>query len=170
MRAQDIINAQKDIFDWGIPKQGGMTSSAFPLLKRRKQGLRLGSNFRWRLIRFKSLQETFRILITYHTVVEHYTAYMGMEVGPDTRLIMEYAYHGTHPGWHTHTGCGDIRLLPIGMLRGPWLSRLPGARRFTRQKLYVPGGSGMTDQIALQIAAKRFKLHNKVGDLFGGRP
>jgi hypothetical protein len=169
MRAQDVINAQKDVFDWGTPKQGGMTASTFPLLKRRRQGLRLGNNFHWRLIRFTALQETFRVLITYHADIEHYTAYLGMEVGADTRLVMEYAYHGSHPGWHTHVGCGDIRKLPVGMLRGPWLLRLPGARRFSRRKLYTRGGV-MTDQIALQIAATRFNLHNTGSDLFGRHP
>lgn len=167
MRVQDIIQGQKDILDWGVPKQGGMAASVFPMLKRRKGGLKFGTNHRWRLIRFETAGETFRLLVVYHVAVDEYVAYLGMEVGQDTRLIMEFAYHGTHPGWHTHVGCGDVAQLPVGMLRGPWMRRLPNARRFSRRRHYTPSGGIMTDQMALQIAANRFNLHSKIGDLFG---
>jgi hypothetical protein len=167
MRVQEIIHAHKDVFDWGKAQQGGMTASVFPMLKRRKSGLRFGGNHRWQLIRFRSLGETFRVLIAYHTLVDNYSAYLGMDVGPDTRLIMEFAYHATHPGWHTHVGCGDVRHVPPGVVIGPWQTRLPNARSFVRRQLYTPAGGPMTDQVALQMAAKRFNLHNQAGDLFG---
>jgi hypothetical protein len=169
MRVQDIIRAHKDKVDWGKPQQGGMTPSIFPLSKRKKQSLKLGCSYRWRLVRFDTLAESFRLLIAYHTLFENYEAYLAMEAGQDLRVIASLSYHGTHPGWHMHAGCGDTRKLPVGVLRHPWFRRLPAAKKFVRNVEYVPGGSQMNDAMALQIAAERFNLHNRAGDLFSGR-
>lgn len=172
MRVQDIIKASKLVVDWGKPKLGGMMASVFPLSKRKRQSLRLGSLYKWRLIKFQALGETFRLLVAYHTKFDNYEAYLGAEVGPgpDLRLIATYSYHGTHPGWHMHAGCGDMRTLPIGVLRHPWLRRIPQSRSFVRRTEYVPRGGHMDDNMALYIAVERFNLYNKDDDLFGRRP
>lgn len=169
MRVQDVIAADKDVLDWGVPKQGGMPPAAFPMSKRKKGGIKFGGNHKWRLVRFRALNETFRILIVYHTLVDEYVALLGMEVGSDTRLLIDFAYHGTHGGWHVHVACGDAHKVPLGVMRGKWVKRLPGARSFSRRNQYTLAGSAMTDHSALQIAANRFNLHTKSTDLFGRR-
>lgn len=169
MRVQDIIKAQKEAVDWGKPQQGGMTPSIFQLSKRKRQSLKLGSCYRWRLVKFQALGEAFRLLIAYHTLFENYEAYLAVECGQDLRVIASLSYHGTHPGWHMHAGCGDTRRLPVGVLQYRWFRRLPAAKKFVRKIEYVAGGGHMNDNVALQIAAERFNLHNRADDLFSER-
>jgi len=133
MRVQDIIKAYKEIIDWGKPQQGTMAASIFPLSKRKRQSLKLGSRYRWRLVKFQALERSFRLLIAYHTLFDNYEAYLAVEVGQDLCVLASYSYHGTHPGWHMHVGCGDTNSLPVGVLRHPWFRRIPKAGKVCPQ-------------------------------------
>jgi hypothetical protein len=147
-----------------------MNQSVFPLSKRKKQSLKFGNLHRWRLVKFEALGETFRLLIVYHTLIENFEAYLGLDDAKETKPIATYSYHGTHPGWHMHAGCGDVRKLPTGMLQLRWLRRVPNTQSFVRRTEYVPGGGQMNDNVALDIASERFNLYNGTNDLFGRRP
>jgi hypothetical protein len=157
MRVRDIIKAQKTKINWGEPKQGGMTMAIFPLSRRKKQSLKFGNLHKWRLVKFEALGEAFRLLIVYHTLIENFEAYLGLDVAQETKLIATYSYHGTHPGWHMHAGCGDIRALPAGMFQLRWLRRLPDAQSFVRKTEYVADGQ-MNDTMGLAHSRRTFQF------------
>lgn len=144
-----------------------MPPSAFPMSKGPKRSYRLGSAFRWRIVKFTALGQSFRLLIAYRDDIEEYRSILGMDVGGDTRLVAEICFHGTHPGWHAHADCGDVRNMPIGIQRWPERKRRPRGRAFHRSTTYVTALSKMNDAHALEIAASRYNLHKKPDDLFG---
>lgn len=164
MRVQEIISAPKTILDWGKAQQGNMGPSIFPLQKRKKQTYRLGGSYRWRLIKFEALGNKFRLLIAFSTQLDRYQAILGKEVGADLSVLMEYSYE--HGGWHVHASCGDTHSAPSGVMRGPWIRRIPKGRNFHRRTEYTKYEAGMSDNVALQIAIDRFNLGNERGTLF----
>ena len=170
MRFKHIFRADKDILNWGEWKQEKMPPGAFPMSRSPKRSYRLGSAYRWRIVRFEALSYTFRLLIAYREDVEEYRSILGMEVGSDTRIVAEVCFHGTHPGWHSHADCGDIRSMPIGIQRWPEMRRRPSGRSHHRSKTYVTGLSKMNDAHALEVAARRFNLHQTPGEMFGHKP
>jgi hypothetical protein len=146
-----------------------MPPGAFPMSRQPKRSYRLGSVYRWRLIKFEALGATFRLLIAYRPDVEEYRSLLGMDVGEDSRVLAEYCYHGTHPGWHTHAACGDVRESPIGVMRWPEMRRRPRGRARHRRVEYVRSGKLMNDAHALDIAVTRFNLYGRGDDLFSRR-
>ena len=165
MRVQEILRASKTITDWGKPQQGNMGAAILPMSKRPKRCYQLGNVWRWRLIKFIALNQRFRILVTYHIHVDKYQAFLAMEVGGDCRLLAEYAYDPSHGAWHFHATCGDTNKTPTGVMKGPWQRRIPKARSFHRRVEYTRSGA-MSDNEALQIATRAFKLELIKGTLF----
>ena len=165
VRGQQIRTACKAVLDWGKWQAGGMQAAAFPLSKRRSSSYRLGSAYRWRVIRFEaatgSAVMTCRLLIAYNAAKEQFRATLAVENDRDMSVIASYEFHGTHPGWHLHASCGDVATIPSGSLRGSWQRRLPKPRMSHRRIDY--GISG--DDVALNVAAKFFLLHKQEGAL-----
>ena len=78
-------------------------------------------------------------------------------------VIASYEFHGTHPGWHLVAACGDVTIIPLGVMVGPWQRRLP--RAFAHQRsTRLPFGV-MDDATALDVAARFFRLHKSEGAL-----
>ena len=128
----------------------------------------LRAAYRWRVMKFSCLGRSFRALVAYRSDVDEYRAYIGEDLGGDTRLIFEYSYHGAHepPGWHLHSTCGSIDELPAGVMRSPWLKRFPEGTRTHRRRLLVAEGASMSDSLAYHIFAKRARLPLEAIDLF----
>jgi len=169
MRVQDVIKAPKKITNWGKAEEGPMGPSVFPMSKRKRNSYRLGTVYRWRLIKFQALNRDFRLLIAYHTQIDKYLSLLGEEVEGDLKLLAEFSYDPSHCGWHVHATCGDISDVPLGVMKGPWQRRIPTARGFHRRTAYTPSGNEMTDNTALQIAVDRFNLVLEEGSLFDKR-
>ena len=137
-----------------------MPRKAFPLSRPRNRFFRLGS-YRWRVVRFETLGLSFRLLIAFHSEKEQYRAILALDHGRDLSVIASYEFHGTHPGWHLQATCGDVETVPRGMMRGPWQSRYPRARRFHRRIDFTISD----EQKALDCAATFFRLHNTEDNL-----
>lgn len=162
LRGQAIRSADKAVSDWGKWQTGGMTSAAFPLSKRRGRAYRVGSAFKWRVIQFSALGETCRVLILYNAGKEQYYAHLAVERGRDMIVVASLEFHGTHPGWHMHGGCGDLDALPLGSMRGGSRRRFPLPRRTHRRHDFGISNEGA----ALDMAAKFFRLHKTEGEMF----
>jgi len=167
MRVKDFLRASKTVIDSGKWNGGKMPSSLFPLKKGKRRTFCLGGAFRWRALRFSALGHNFRAIVAYRTDVEEYRAYIGMDAKDgDTILFFEWAYHGTHEGWHLHTSCDPITNLPSGVMRSRALKRFPNGFRNHRRKNLVVEGSEMSDSTAYHIFAKRVRLPFESLDLF----
>lgn len=153
---------------WGTWKQEKMPSSAFPFGKGKRRSYMLRAAWRWRLIHFEALSEEFRVLVAYRPDIEEFLCYLGMDVGGDTRMILDISFHGrTHPGWHVHTHCGHVEDLPVGVMRSHIHKRIPRGMRGHRSRELVPSGGPMNDALAMHIASERLNLHEIGGGLFG---
>lgn len=159
LRGQQIRSAAKVVSDWGKWQIGGMPPGAFPLSKRRNRSYRVGAAYKWRVIQFSALGETCRVLIRYNAAKEQYAAVLAVERNRDMTVIASLEFHGTHPGWHLHGGCGDINALPTGSMRGPLQRRLPSSRTTHRRHFFKVANDGD----ALDVARKFFLLDKKEG-------
>ena len=138
-----------------------MPASAFPLSKRRGQAFRLGTAYRWRVVRFRACANQFRLLVAFSVLKEQYRATLALEGDGDMTVLASYEFHGTHPGWHVLATCEDSATVPQGVMIGPWQRRVPKARtRHRRVEFRV-----RDDDTALDAAARFFCLYKVAGAL-----
>jgi hypothetical protein len=159
LRGQQIRSAAKVVSDWGKWQTGNMPPGAFPLSKRRNRSYRVGTAYKWRVIQFSALGETCRVLIRYNAAKEQYAAVLAVERNRDMTVIASLEFHGTHPGWHKHGGCGDVDALPAGSMRGGMHKRFPSPRTTHRRRDFRAANDGD----ALDIARKFFRLDKTEG-------
>ena len=138
-----------------------MPASVFPLSRRRQNSFRLGTAYRWRVVRFEACGHRFRLLLAFSLEKEQYRATLALEFDRDMSVIASYEYHGTHPGWHVLATCDEITTIPAGVMIGPWQRRMPKARASHRS---VDFGV-KDDETALEVAARFFRLHKAEGQL-----
>jgi hypothetical protein len=161
IRAKDIRAADKSNLDWGKWEDAKMPASAFPLSRRRQNSFRLGTAFRWRLVRFEACGHMFRLLPAFSLAKQQYRATLALESDRDLSVLASYEFHGIHPGWHLLATCDDITTVPQGVMIGPWQRRIPGARARHR----ITDFRVKDDDSALHIAAEFFRLHKEEGQL-----
>jgi hypothetical protein len=100
---------------------------------KRKGALRLGSSFEWCVIRFAALGFDCRVLVVLNTAKEKFEAIYAVQTDEGLRVLFSYEYHPDVPtGWHCHACCDDISKVPVETIRGPWVKRIPAARRTHR--------------------------------------
>jgi len=91
VRGQEIRNANKNVLDWGAWQVGGMQTAAFPLSKRQRRSYRLGTAYRWRVVRFEATtaaQVTIcRLLVAYSAAKEQFRATLAVENQGDMSVI-----------------------------------------------------------------------------------
>lgn len=161
IRVRDIRASDKDAVEWGKWDGGKMPASAFPLSRRRARSFRLGTVYRWRIIRFQACGNQFRLLLAFSLAKEQYRAILAIEWDRDLTVLASYEFHGTHPGWHLHAACDDVAQVPRGVLIGPWQRRIPRARTKHRSVEFQV----RDDDTALEVAARFFRLHKVAGQL-----
>lgn len=166
MRVKDVLRAPKSGIDWGKWHQEKMPASAFPLKKGKRRAYMLPASWRWRIVKFDAVGHSFRVLIAYRPDLEEFKALLGLDQSGDTTVLVDLAYHGTHPGWHAHSWCAPFERAVSGVMRYPGLRRIPGGRRPHRATQYVSGGGQMNDAYALQIIVERFNIAEAPGPLF----
>lgn len=114
---QDVV-----IVDAGKWLTGKMMKTSFPMTK--NHSLRLGSGWEWRVVRLTYGGVGCRLLVAFHPMKQNAMAYLGIESGPDTRVVCMLENHSTHVGWHVHASCNENDA-PLGRLRFPGLRRIP---------------------------------------------
>jgi hypothetical protein len=132
MRIKDVIRAEKAGITSGTWQTGPMPKSLFPLGKSGKHFLNFRGAYDWYSFRFSALGNEFRVLIAVNFGKCDYYAHLGIVHPSDTQMLMSFEYHASHAGWHIHSGCGDIALIPVGRYKGQWKRRIP--KDFTRSR------------------------------------
>jgi hypothetical protein len=113
----------------------------FSLKKGKPRGYMLRASWRWRIVKFGALDQSFRLLIAYRPDLDEFQALLGMDDNGDTKILVDLAYHGTHPGWHAHSWCEPLERASSGAMRYPGQRRIPGGQKPHRSKQYVSGGA-----------------------------
>lgn len=93
-------------------------------------------------------------MVYYREDLLNYCAILGMDAGPDiTKVLARYEFHGSHHGWHVHTSCGDVDLIPEGKNSWPGMTRIPSGDGHHRQTDFEIG-----HESALHKAYQKFGL------------
>ncbi len=103
-----------------------------------KQAYGLGNSYRWCVISFTALTVDCKVLVVFNLGKQKYEAILGVMGAGALRVICSYEFHAFEPGWHCHAACENVEKVPSGYMRGPWVKRIPGAKRtHTRQDFEI---------------------------------
>jgi hypothetical protein len=154
-RLRQIVGAPKTDIKLGSWRFGKVPKKDFPMAR---QAYGLGSSFRWRVVSFTALDVECRVLIIFNLAKEKYEAILGaLSTSETLHVLCSYEYHASEPGWHCHAACDDLATVPLGIMRGPWVRRIPAARRtHSRQDFGVQDDLG-----ALRVALRCYKIETK---------
>ena len=157
MRLRQVIAAPKTKIDLGEWNTGKVPRKDFPMAK---AAYSLGNSFRWRVIKFEALATECRVLVVVNAAKQKYEAVLGVMASNGLRILCSYEYHATEPGWHCHATHDDTNSLTIGCMRGPWIRRVPGARKNHRQTKFSTFQIADNDA-AIRFALKRYRIESK---------
>ena len=160
MNVWDVRRAAKSKVSWGTWGKGSMTRTAFPLSKAKRRFYRLGSAYSWRVITFEAEGYEYRLLVTYRTDKEQFSAMLGVSnAESDTKIVARLEFHGTHGGWHMHYASEAMATVPGGVRSGPWVKKHDCN---THGKFGLPHGSedGAKSK-AMTIVADVFRLRTE---------
>jgi hypothetical protein len=157
VRLKDIVCASKDDIKVGQWRSGKVPRNDFPMAK---SAYGLGSSFRWCVISFEALGVECRVLVVVNAPKQKYEAVLGVMASNGLRILCTYEYHATEPGWHCHATHDDTDTLTIGCMRGPWIRRVPGARKNHRQTKFSNFQIADNDT-AIRFAVSRYRIWSK---------
>lgn len=153
MRAKDIVRLPKTVTHEGVWKvvtgTAKMPPSAFRLSKR--ASYQLGRHWHWRVDELEGGGFKFRLLTAYRSDNEEYLAWLSTPIGDGLRIIARFEFHGSHPGWHCHSHCGDHEDIPVSEQAPYIFKRAPGPNSPHRKQEFVK-----TDYAAMQKAFSFF--------------
>lgn len=153
MKIQDIVRAIKTdvhVTDW---KEGHIPRATFPLSQARPKNYKFGPEYKWRLVRFDCLGNTFRLLVVFNEAKQIYRATLGMDVERDDLVVLcQHEFHASEPGWHCHVTFAEAATLPHGVSR-THLRRWPGAGTEPSRLEF-----GVRLANAVSLAAARFRI------------
>ena len=116
MDLKGIVKAQKTVLSDTGWSTGKLKKSHFPLSK--NKGLKLGSQWEWRIINFSCLNSDLRLLIAFNPNKSSCNCYLGIVISDDTVVIARIEYHATHGTWHAHTKCENTSKILPGITGG----------------------------------------------------
>lgn len=154
-RLRSIVRAPKTDIKFGTWHNGKVPRKDLPMAK---QAYGLGSAYRWCAVSFVALGVECRVLIVLNRAKQKFEAILGVLIGAETlRILCSYEYHASEPGWHCHAACDEITKVPLGYMRGPWVRRLPAAKRtHSRQDFGVED-----DDAALRFALRCYRIEER---------
>ncbi len=158
MRLKEIVRASKTEIKIGTWHQGKVDRKEFPIAKK---AYGLGNSFRWSVIVFQAMGVECRTLVVLNVAKQKYNAILGVMAEDGTlRIICSYEYHASEPGWHCHATHDDVATLYHGFMRGPWIKRVPGARKPHRLGKH-PKFTIDDETKAIRFAIDRYKIREK---------
>lgn len=150
MHLRDFVRASKANIRIGSWHYGKVPRGTFALARK---AYRLGNSFEWCVVTFDALGRNCRVLVVLNPAKQKFEAIFGVETDEDLKVLCSYEFHATEPGWHCHACCDELDTVPTGLMRGPWVKRLPGARRTHRRQNF--GVDSRTEAIRAAIDCYR---------------
>ena len=151
IRLQEIVRSSKSDIQVGGWHQGRVPRAEFPIAK---SSYDLGRSFRWCVIKFVALDNHCRVLVVLNEPKQKFQAFLGVFADTRLRILCCHEFHAGEPGWHCHAVCGEVTKVPEGFMRGPWVRRLPHAKRTHRRLNF-----GVNDlDAAKRVAIDRYKI------------
>jgi hypothetical protein len=155
---KEIVRAPKDDIRIGHWRSGKVPRADFPLAK---GPYNLGSAYKWNVITFQALGAECRVLVMFNQAKQKYEAILGV-IGSRgvMRVLCSYEYHASEPGWHCHVTHDDSESLTNSFMRGPWVKRVPGAKKPHRLAKHIKFEIG-DEAAAIRFATARYRIEKK---------
>lgn len=154
MYLRAIVAAGKTGIKVGAWRNGKVPKADFPIAR---NALRLGQAFEWCVVTFQALGQEVRVLVLFNIGKAKYDAILGVMANGMVRILCDYQFHSTEPGWHVHATCDSATRIPGGIFRGPWVKRIPAAR--SKHRCNEFGISNQSE--ALRFALIRYRIEEK---------
>jgi hypothetical protein len=155
VRLNDVIRAPKQRVKIGKWHSGKVPKADFPIAR---TAYRLGNSFKWSVIEFEALSTDCRVLVVVNEGKQKYEAILGvMAPNGSLRILCSYEHHPSEPGWHCHATHDEIGTLSSGVMRGPWVRRVPRARQFHRTKKHL-NFTIKDGDAAIHFAQRRYRI------------
>lgn len=125
-----IVRAPKTEISIGRWVSGKVPRSDFHIAK---SAYGLGNSYRWCVISFtatvKDQPVQCKVLVVVNFGKQKFEAILGVGGNGPLRILCSYEYHASEPGWHVHAACDPVSKVPMGYMRGPWIKRVPHAKK-----------------------------------------
>jgi hypothetical protein len=126
-----------------------------------KSAYGLGNAYRWCVISFTTTIDgneiPCKVLVVVHFGKQKFEAILGVGLSGPMRILCSYEYHASEPGWHVHAACDPVSKVPLGYMRGPWVRRLPHAKKpHSRQEFNIEN-----ETMAQRVAFKCYGIEAK---------
>src|SRR5262249_9727610 len=115
MNVRDVVRALKTDIHLSEWKSGHIPRATFPLSRVREKSYKLGPEYKWRVVSFDCLHQSFKILIVFNDGKQIYRATLAMEVERDLVVLCQHEFHASEPGWHCHVTFDETDGLPRGV-------------------------------------------------------
>lgn len=152
MNLKQILRGTKLTLDTGKWHSGHIPRTAFPMSAVKNKSYKFGPEYQWRVVRFECVATVCRVLIVLNENKQIFRATLGVEDGADMRVLCQYEYHASEPGWHCHLNTEQHEQLPVGVMRSH-LRRWPQKHSQPSKMLF-----NVTQNSALTLAAERFRF------------
>lgn len=146
-----IIRADKLDVKCSEWESGAIQKAKFPLARSR---LSLGRGWKWRIVTFSALGESFVILVAISEEKESYRATLAMKSDKTLKVICFHELHTDHFNWHCHLIRGNVHNTFPGVLRDGNLT--VAWPTFSQRECNVP--FNVTESSALTLAAARYRF------------
>ncbi|WP_156922520.1 hypothetical protein [Azorhizobium doebereinerae] len=151
IRLRRIVQAPKSDIKVGSWHSGKVPKADFPMAR---QAYGLGTSYRWCVISFVALGVECKVLVVFNAGKQKFEAILGAIVSGALRVLCSYEYHPSEPGWHCHAACDNVAKVPNGYMRGPWVKRIPHAKRAHKRQDF-----DIKDELSAQrFAFKCYKI------------
>ena len=155
-----FISSEKQLLstiEWNENKRPPRTGDKAFLLSR-AGAVRVGTAWRWTLLKIGTECSLFRLFIAYRNDKMQLSVVLGKELSPRNHLILaRMEYHPDHPGIHIHGCCEEVSSSAHGRLKYEEMKRFPKAGDYHRM-CSLP----QTDQGILNLVGTKFKIHDLI--------
>jgi hypothetical protein len=162
MSLKSIIAAQKTGIRAGEWKGGTIPRAQWPSRKAKSKAYKYGPLYKWRIISFYANGHECRLRVLFNKDAEIFRASLGVVENGDTKVLCEYEYHASEPGWHCHARCGDLADISSATIRYG-SKRVPDAGGKHRRTEFKFGKAEMDDDTAFSCAVSFFRVFEEGG-------
>lgn len=164
MNLKALIGATKSYVRVGDWKQGEIPRAQWPSRRAKSKFYKWGPLYKWRIVTFSALGKDCRVLILLNEAKQIFRASFGVTENGDTRVVCDYEFHASEPGWHCHARCDELGTIDAGTNRFGAV-RLPKSNRPHRRMEFKFGKSVLSPVSAFNCAVTVFGIDRGDGVL-----
>lgn len=139
-----------------------MPRKNWPSRKAKAKAYKYGKSYSWRVITFNSSHLECRVRILLNEQKQIFRASLGVTENGDTKMLCEYEFHASEPGWHCHARCENISEIDANRTRYGAI-RIPMAKSKHRRLDFTFRGQLLSKVTAFNCTIQFFKIEERGG-------